>query len=400
MKKFLTFILCIGAAATISAAPNTPVTLAKKAKTLDEARSLIKEAIADPQYNQDAETFYEAGMIETKAFDKDQVNRMLNTADSTLGVKMSDELINAYNYFVQAFPLDTIVDDKGKTKTKYSGKMYNEIYKNRENFFNAGIEYNMAQKYYPESYNAFMIYGNLPSGILKDKAKDFNPQQVITAFFNAGVVASLSNQLEAAADAYRLSRLAGSDSIDVYRYEIGSLIGMIQENNDRANELQPRIEEVALAGINKFGIDEPLFINNYINSLINHDQPQQALDILNNYIAQYPENSNLYGLQGWVYEQMDNDDLSEAAYRKGASLSDKDVTTLKNAALKLFKIGTKKNNDLEGSAEETNEERQNIKNNYFLVAQQYAQEAAKIDPTDPTIQSLLDSLDYSISLLK
>lgn len=382
---------------TLFAGTPTVLDLAKKAKTLDERRSYIKEALANPDLNQNSDTYYIAGEIELNAYDDDQMNRMLNSKDSTLGPKMAQELIDAYNYFLQALPYDTVVDAKGKVKIKNSKKIINAIKNKREGFFNAGVDFFNAKKLYPEAYDAFMIYGNLPTGILKEDAKLFDPQQIITAFYNAGIASYLSNEYEAAAKAYRMSRLAGNDSTDVYRFEIGALLSMIQNDNSRAEEIQPLIEEVSLAAVDKFGIQDPQFINNYLTSLINQNQTDKALEIINNYLAQYPNNANLYDMMGIVYDNMNNDELAEQAFRKGAALPDADFDTYKNASLKLFKIGTQKLNDLEGNSPEIIAQRDDLKNNYFLLAQQYANQANQLDPGNPMIQSLLDSLDYAIT---
>lgn len=46
-------------------------------------------------------------------------------------------------------------------KPKYSKDMIARINAHFDNYFNAGGEFYNAQKYYPEAYKAFMIYGDL-----------------------------------------------------------------------------------------------------------------------------------------------------------------------------------------------------------------------------------------------
>ena len=61
--------------------------------------------------------------------------------------------------------------------------------------------------------------------------------------------------------------------------------------------------EIAEAGHKKFGISQPLFINNLINSLVLDNQIDKALNEVNTLISQNPENASL----------MDSEDMSTTA---------------------------------------------------------------------------------------
>ena len=401
MKKLMTMLICLGAAAPMF----SQVTLVKQAEKLsgkpdklEEARGLIKQAMANPETQNDAYTYYVAGKIELDAYDNAYKTKMINPDDpSTNPTVMGDELIGAYNYFLKALPLDSLPNEKGQIKPKYSKDMLNRLKGHPGDFFSVGADLYNAKEYYPGAYQAFMVYGDMPTILNVNDATLFPPDQVATAYFNAGLAASQGNATEASAEAFKKARLAGYEQPEAYIYEIACYQKIAQDDESQADAIQDKILVVAQAGIDKFGLDQTIFLNNLINSLVTEGKTQESLDKLNELIAQYPDNANLYGLRGYVYDRIENDDLSEADYRKAASLPSADFEILKNASNKLYRVGTSKLNSLEGNSDDILAARQDVKNNYFLQAQQYAQKANEMEPGDPYIQNILDSIDYALT---
>lgn len=401
MKKLTTLMLCLGAASTLFA----QTTLVKQAEKLsgktdklEEARGMIKQAMENPETKDQAYTYYVAGKIELDAFDNGFKTKMINPNDPTAqGTVMADELLNAYKYFLQALPLDSLPNEKGQIKPKYSKDIKNKLKGHANDFFQAGADYYNEKAYYPQAYEAFMVYGDLPNGIVGPDPSTFNDDQIATSYFNAGLAASQGNAPEASAEAFKKARLAGYPQPEACIYEIACWQTIAQQDEARTAEAQEKIKIAAQAGIDKYGLENPIFINNLINSMINDGETEQALAKLNDLIAQNPDAANLYGLRGYVYDRAENDDMSEADFRKAASLPTVDFETLKNASNKLYRLGTQKLNELEGNSDEANAARQNVKTNYFLEAQKYAQQANEMQPGDPYIQNILDSIDYAVT---
>ena len=401
MKKLVTCILCLGAVAGLSA-QTTSVKQAEKlsGKTdkLGEARSLIKQAMENPETKNQAYTYYVAGKIELDAFDNGLKSKMINPDDPAGAIDvMGKELIDAYNYFLQALPLDSLPNEKNQVKPKYSKDILNKIKGHYNDFYGVGADYYNAEKYYPESYDAFIIYTDIPSRFNLNDPSLVNQQQMAFAFYNAGIAANKGGAFEESAKAFKNARLLDYDKPEATIYEIASWQEIAQKDNDRVAEAQANIMEAAQAGVDKFGIENTFLLNNLINAMVSENQSSQALDKLNNLIAQNPENANLYGLRAFVYDRMENSDLAEADYRKSASLPDADAETLKYASNKLYKTGIAKLNEIEGTSPEANAARQNIKENYLLEAQKYANQANQLKPGDSVIQSLLDSIDYALT---
>ncbi len=401
MNRFLTLALCVAAIGTASAQKanvDQAAKLSGKTDQLNQARSLIKQAMENPETQNDARTYYIAGKIEFDAYDNATKAKMINPNDaSAQGTSMADELLQGYKYFLKALPLDSLPDEKGKVKPKFSKDMIGKIGGHANDFFTAGADYFNNKDYYPQAYEAFMIYGDLPeSGMLGKMAELIDPSQIATSYFNAGLSAYSGNAVDESAKAFRKARLAGYDDPNCYIYEIACWQSIAQKDESRMKEAQSKILDVAKAGNEKYGLAQPIFINNMINSIVTDGKIDEALAELNKIIEANPDNANLYGLRGYVYDRAEKDTESEADYRKAASLPDVDFETLKNASKKIFRVGTSKWNNLEGVSPETTAARQDIKTNYFETAKQIAEKAQAMQPDDSDIQNVLESINYAL----
>lgn len=280
-------------------------------------------------------------------------------------------------------------------KPKYSKDILNKIAGHANDFFTAGANYFNEKMYYPQAFEAFMLYGDLPASGMMGKAAELIPaEQIATAYFNAGLSAYSGNDPEKSALAFKKARQAGYDQKEAYIYEIASWQTVAQRDQAREKEAQANIMEAAKAGNEKFGIAEPIFINNVINALVVDNKIDEALSQLNSIIAANPDNASLLGLRGYVYDRADKDAESEADYRKAANMDNADVETLKNASKKIFRIGTKKWDAIEGSSAEAAQARKDVKANYFDVSKQIADKAKAIQPDDSDLDSLLESINY------
>lgn len=401
MNRFLTIALCLAAAGTACAQKanvDQAGKLAGKVDQIQQARELIQQAMQNPETQNDPKTYFTAGKIEFDAYDKATSAKMINPNDPSVNdLDMATELINGYNAFMKALPLDSLPNEKGQVKPKYSKDIINKIAGHANDFFTAGANFFNEKKYYPEAYEAFMIYGDLPAtGMLGKLAAAIDPQQIATSYFNAGLSAYQGEQLEKSAEAFHKARNAGYDQPESYIYEIACWQTIAQKDESRVKEAQEKILDVAKAGHEKFGLEQPLFINNMINSLVTDGQIDNAISQLNDIIAANPDNAGLYGLRGYVYDRADKNDLSEADYRKAASLPTVDFETLKNACKKIFRIGTEKWNEIEGASAEATAARQNIKTNYFEASKAIANQADAMNPGDPDLQNVIESINYAL----
>lgn len=399
MKKIMTLALCAVVAGSMSAQKSVvkqAEKLSGNVEKIAEARQLIQEAMNNPETQNDPNTYFVAGKIEFDAFDKAYMKKAINPNDPSVDVNaMGEQLLNGYNYFVKALPLDSVPDAKGKVSPKYSGKIVNILNGRVNDFYGAGADFYNNKKYYPEAYQAFMIYGDFPNQgfVSKENKKILVDTVVAPALFNAGLAGWASENLDAAATGFRKAHLADPRNKQAYIYEIASWQNIANKDSLRVDEAQAAIMRTAKEGYDQFGLEEPLFINNMINSLVSNDKMDEALAVLADVVAANPENANIYGLRGFVYDRAGKDDLSEADYRKAASLPNVDFETLKNAAKKIYRIGATKYNAIEGNDPAA---RQNVKENYFLVAKAMTDKAKAMKADDSDLNYVIENIDYAL----
>lgn len=399
MKKLLTMVLCLGAFLGVNAQKAVVDQASKmsgKEDKLEEARNLINEASKNPETSNDARTYYVGGKLEFDVYDKARTKQMINPQDQSVDpLKMAEQVLNGYEIIVKALPLDSLPNEKGQIKPKYSKDILSRINSHYNDYFNAGSVFYSNKRFYPEAYRSFMIYGDLPKSAMADKVTAATPDSVInTAYFNAGISAYGGNALKDAAAAFKKARLNGSENEQNYIYEIACWQYMAQNDSTMENTAKNEIEEIALDGYKKFGTNQMLFLNNLINAWIQEQRYDDALGLINNQIAEDGTNPAIYGLRGFVYDRMDKDDESLADYRKAASFENCDYETLKNAAKKIFRVGTQKWNAIEGNAPEA---RQDIKVNYFEAAKNIADKAKQLKSGDSDLDYVIENIDYALT---
>ena len=398
MKKILTMALCLTAVGAMNAQKATVDQAAKLSGKIDkiaEARNLIQQAAANPETQNDVRTYYVAGKIEFDAFDDGFKKRAINPDDPAVNViDMGTELVNGYNYFLKALPLDSVPNEKGQVKPKHSKDMVSRINNHHNDYFNYGGELFNNKHYYPEAYNAFMIYGDIPSQPWADKAVKAVPDSMVAlAYHYAGIGAYSGNSLQDALKAFEKARKAGITAPQNYVYEIACWQNMALRDSTLEDTAKVEIEKVARDGYEKFGIKNPLFLNNLVNSLLQQNRYDDAVSLIAAQISQTPDQPFLYGLRGYVNDRKGDDAASIEDYRKAASFDNADIETLKNAAKKIYTSGTVVWNGIEGNQPE---KRQDVKVNYFEAAKAIAERAKAIDPNDSDVSYILDNINYAL----
>lgn len=400
MKKLMTFALCIAAVGSVSAQKanvDAAKKLSGKPDQIEEARKLINEAKENPETAKEAQTYYIAGKIEFDAFDKELTNQMINPA-SVDAIKMGTELLNGYKEFVKALPLDSLPDAKGKVKPKYSKDIISKLKGHANDYFKAGADFFNASKAFPEAYESFMIYGDMPDmPFMANEKLNFPAADRGTAYFNAGLAAYTGNDVVKSAEAFRKARGVGYDDKQVYIYEIACWQAAAQRDSTMELTAKERIIEIATEGNQKFGIAEPIFINNIVNFMVTDGKFDNAIATVSELIAANPDNAGLYGLRGFVNDRKGDDAASVEDYRKCVTLPNVDFETLKNAAKKIYRVGANKWNSIEGNSEEARAARLDIKTNYFEAAKAITEQAKAINAEDSDLLYVIENIDYALT---
>ncbi|MDE7401942.1 MAG: hypothetical protein K2M87_00850 [Muribaculaceae bacterium] len=398
MKKILVMSLCAAAVMSASAQKETVDQAAKLSGKLDkiaDARTLIGQAIATEPTSKEARTYYVAGKLEFDAFDNAMAKRAINPDDPAVNLMdMGNELIAGYNYFVQALPLDSVPNEKGQVKPKFSKDMVGKINGHHQDYFNFGGEMFNNKHYYPEAYNAFMIYGEIPSKSWASKDVKAVPDSTVAlAYHYAGIGAFSGNALPDAIKAFKKARLAGIKDPQNYVYEIASWQNLALRDSTLEDQAKNEIQTIARHGYDRFGVSNPLFINNLVNSMLQGKKYQDAIALVSEQITKTPDLPFLYGLRAYVYDRAGDNDAALADYRKAVTYDNADVETLCNAAKKLYTQGSEAWNLIEGNQPEA---RANVRNNFWIPAKEIAERAQALDPNNHDAGYILENINYAL----
>ena len=273
---------------------------AMKVEVIDhqKVRALLKAAMTDPTTKDDARTWYLAGKNEfgTWADAYDQMRRGETGNKAT----MSNALLNGYNYFATALPLDTVVDAKGKVKTKYSKDIAKLISENYENFYTAGALL-YEEKDYNGAYNAWAIYSAMPYATFLGKMAPAAPSDSIEAenYYNMGMFAYMAENYDNALASFKKSIAKGYYSPDAYNNALAM-----------ANQMHNTDEVLTLAqgAYKQFGSENPAYLGMMVNAYIDRGEPEKAMQKIDDGIAANPTDYNLYYTKGILIESSVKDE--------------------------------------------------------------------------------------------
>lgn len=341
-----------------------------------------------------AEELYNAGKAQYDAYKKGKEKLSTNPADPAADpVTMADALINGYDYYMQVLPLDQLPNEKGQVKPKYTGKIIKAFVDNNGDYFYAGNDLFRAQKY-PEAYKAYLIYADMPEmEILGNKAPQTPATDRAQAYYNAGLAAQNANEYVKSADAFKKAWTLAPDEPKYYFGEIGAWQILSQKDTTMLETAKNRIYDVAKVGNEKFGMTQPLFLINMVNSMVDDGKEAVAIDIINSAIAENPELPSVYELRGYVYTRSGNYDAAVADYKKAASLPGVTFETLKKAANRIYRTGLDKWEKLEMSDKAG---RESIRAEYFLPAKEIADKAYSEKQDDGDLNYVLENINYTL----
>lgn len=323
MKKTSILGLCLLTAAAASA-QITVVKEAEKAmksgKPFTEVVTIVTPAFSDPATAQLAQTYYVPGKAGFKQYDdvlgKRQIG-IIKDGDPQITAAVN-ALLGGYDYFMKALPLDSLPNEKGQIKPKYSKDMLSTIQGHQNDFNTAAVDF-WAAKEYDNAYKSWDIFLNFQKNPMFPKAQQYPDSTLSDIAYNQGLAAWQANNYDAALNSFRKSMALGNDKKQLFEYAVAVA------NNAKNNEA---ILEFAEAGNRLYGHDDPQFINHIINYYLNTEKYDEAINILNNAISADPSNAQYYALEGIIYDNQKNRTKSLECYDKALSLNPDNAVAL------------------------------------------------------------------------
>ena len=162
MKKICVLTVGLLAAASMTAQVAVVKEAEKEFKSADsyaayqKALQAITPAFSNPETAKEAQTYWIPGKAGFKLYD-DLFAKKTFGQDVNL-VDMSSALLDGYTYGMKALALDTVVDAKGKVKTKLSKDIVSQIAGHAKlDYLNAGAAFWEAREF-KKAYEAFNDY--------------------------------------------------------------------------------------------------------------------------------------------------------------------------------------------------------------------------------------------------
>ena len=315
MKKFSILGLCLFAGFTLSAQMDLMKDVERTVKSGNFSYSDLKPKL--DQITQNAET-----KDDVKAWKLAGDAAFANYDALFLKVQMGQDvdkkeignsIIDGYNYMISALPLDTVVDAKGKVKTKESKKIMKTIAENYSHFNNAGIFLWEAQDY-AGAYKAWDIYTSLPNdprmaqvGLKADA--DTIVAQIV---FNKALAAWQTNEFDKALVAFDEALEKGYDKKNLYDYAI-SVATQAQKSDVAA--------KYAKIAQPKYGNEDPVYLQVIVNDFLNKKEYANAKEYLESLLALDSQNATVIDLIGVCLENEGKQDEAIQKYKESLAIN-------------------------------------------------------------------------------
>lgn len=280
---------------------------------------IITPAFTNPETAKLAQTYYIPGKAMFGEFDKLFGLKSLGRLGDGDGKKMADDLVQGYGYFIKALPLDSVTNEKGKVKTKYSKDIVNTITGHVSDYNDAAITY-WDLKNYKGAYDAWNIFLNLYE-TEPFKAKLTAPADTVIAevYFNQALAAWQADSLQNALNSFEKAREKGYSKKQLYDYALGVATGL------KDNEATFKWAQL---GNELYGKEDPNYLGYMINSYLQNKEFDKAFTTIDAAIASDPNNSQYYFVKGVLYDNMDKKADAKAMFAKAVELNGENVQAL------------------------------------------------------------------------
>jgi len=313
MKKIILSLLIV-TSFTISFAQKANVSKAKNKALMDTpdfpgAREAIQAALKDSTTKNDANTWYVAGLVDSKENDLLYVKAIARLPLDTIA--KGKAIMNSYGYLIVADSLDQLPDAKGKVKPRFRKQIkeiIKDFYVKNENMISWGA-YLYEKEKYDETVKVFEVYLGIPNLPLMAKEIQIDSTYKKIKYFT-GVAYSKAKQHQKSIAIFQEMKNDSYRTNDVYQLLSDEYNGI----KDSVNYVKTLKE-----GLDKFP-SEVWFLQNIINYYIRANKIQDALTYLNSAIQKEPNNFQYQLVKGQLYLTLENYDDAITTLKKAIEL--------------------------------------------------------------------------------
>lgn len=318
MKKLSVLGICLFAGLTAVAQNSLVKEVEREMKSsvekYPEKLDKLKPAFTNEETAGQPYVWFVAGKGGMDFYDNQEVMKKMGKGvdDKVIG----NVLMNSFDYLLKALPLDSIPNEKGKIKPKYSKDMVNVLAGHYLDYNNAAIDFWGAQDF-KGAYDAWTILLSMPKNHAIAKAipseRQFADSTLSEIAFNRGLAAWQIEKLDDALAAFDQAKSMGYNKKQLYDYAIA--VASQANKNDVvaawANEAIPL-----------YGKEDDSYIRQIINSQLQNGEFDKAKASIDAAIAEDPTNSQYQWVLGIIYNYRKDELRREVANAQGVTDED------------------------------------------------------------------------------
>ena len=328
MKKISILALALISVGTMSAqmqvVKDAEHALKSNAASYPEEIKKLAPAMTNPETASDAKTWFVAGKGALDFVNNAMVmQRVTNEINAPV---CAQAVLDGYSYLDKALPLDSVVDAKGKIKTKYSKDIVKTMVANYDLTQQAGMWFYNDVHDYPKAAESWELLFALPQKpALKKAGLKALPDTIVGMFkFYTGCAYSLGNNAEGALKSFQDAIKLGYDKKEAYDYAITSATQL--KNLELA-------ADIAKTAYEKY--PENSYLGTMINYYLDKKDYASAEKLLDPFLEKDPNNGQVYFLKGIIYDQQGKSAEAKDLYKKAIDLDEKNANALFQYAYKL-----------------------------------------------------------------
>jgi tetratricopeptide (TPR) repeat protein len=314
MKKISILSLCLLTGMAVSAQKTVvkeATSAMKSGKDFTEVVKIMTPAFTDGETANLVDTYYVPGKAGFKQYDDLLGKKQFGMLPEGGALTMATALLGGYDYFVKALPLDSLPDEKGKVKPRYSKEIVNTIAGHYSDFNVVAVDFWNA-KDFDNAYRSWDIFLSLPSNpVFAKEVKAFPDTVIAEVYFNQALAAWQAENCPNAVKSFRNAIAQGYNKKSVYEYGVAVASGA--NDNDA-------LLEFASKGNELYGNEDPQFLNQIINYYLQTEKYDEAVSFLEKGISENPNNAQYYALAGIIYDNKNDREKAITYYTKALEL--------------------------------------------------------------------------------
>lgn len=276
---------------------------------LETAQTVLTEAMKDSG-TFDAKSWYQAGVVYDKIVDAEKIKASLPGGEDDKELR-GESVLKAYDYFVKAYSLDILPNDKGKVAPKYTKQITNAMRTYPAELVNYGL-FQYDNKDYAKAVSVWEKYLDMPNlPFLKDAGIEKESMYNEIMFYTANT-AQLGEDFDTAIKYYEKVKdlHAVNDS-----YQLLSQL-YLNEKKDTVSYLR-----TIKTGLEKYP-ENSFFLGSLIDYYIYVDEDiDNAFLYVSEAIKTNPKQADNYFIRGAIYEIKDDNEAALQDFLKAIEIN-------------------------------------------------------------------------------